>query len=167
MKTLICLLLLAGCVYSQETGSMPEMNQENSKAPAAKSGGFKAEIQKQADEWRQSFKAKDADKVAAMYTDDAVWINAEGTFHGRDEIKNELKKMIDRGDTVDSIVTSRSFNSTALGFAEGTYSGKAPNPKTGAQQAGHGQWVVSVKNANGQWMIAAHTSVPSMVAKAK
>lgn len=166
MKTLVCLLLLAGWMYSQETGSMPEMKQEVSKAPAVKAGG-KAEIQKKADEWRQGFKAKDADKVAAMYTDDAVWINAEGTFHGHEEIKNELKKMIDRGDTVDSIVTTRSSNSPELGFAEGTYSGKAPNPKTGAQQPGHGQWVVTVKNANGQWMIATHTSVPSMSAKPK
>lgn len=160
MKYFISLLalVLLPLTYAQDKMKAAE------KHPAHAANGAmtpKVDVQKMADEWASGFKAKDVDKVAAMYADDAVWINAEGTFHGTGEIKSELKKMLDRGDTVAAITTTKTIHTGDIGYAEGTYSGKAPSPKTGAETPAHGTWVVTIKNNHDKWMIATHTSVPS------
>ena len=161
MRSLVvtCVLLFVPLMYSQDKMQEPAKD----KHPAhhmAGSGDFKAEIQKNADDWAAAFKAKDADKVAAWYTDDAVWINPDGTFHGTGAIKAEVKKMLDRGDTVDTVTTIKAVRAGEIGYAEGTYSGKAPTGEGGAEQQAHGSWVVTLKNSNGKWMLATHTSVP-------
>lgn len=157
------LVLLLPTTFAQDKMQAPA---KHASTAASKSAGSKVDIQKMADDWSAAFKAKDADKVAAMYTDDAVWINAEGTFHGTGDITSELKKMMDRGDTVVAITSTKTLHSGDIGYAEGTYSGNAPNPKTGAEAPAHGSWVVTIKNSNGKWMIATHTSVPSASAAA-
>ena len=80
----------------------------------------------------------------------ANWINPDGTFHGTADIKGELKKMLDRGDVINSLTTTRAVGPGDLGYGEGTYTGKAPT---------HGYWVVTVKNKDGKWMIASDTDV--------
>ena len=157
------LVMLLPSTYAQDKMQPPA---KHAAPTASKSAGPKLDIQKMADEWAAAFKAKEADKVAAMYTDDAVWINAEGTFHGTGDITSELKKMMDRGDTVVAITSTKTLHSGDIGYAEGTYSGNAPNPKTGAEAPAHGSWVVTIKNSNGKWMIATHTSVPGAAAAA-
>jgi uncharacterized protein (TIGR02246 family) len=157
------LVMLLPSTYAQNKMPPPA---KHAATAASKSAGPKVDIQKMAHEWAAAFKAKDADKVAAMYTDDAVWINAEGTFHGTGDITSELKKMMDRGDTVVAITSNKTLHSGDIGYAEGTYSGNAPNPKTGAEAPAHGSWVVTIKNSNGKWMIATHTSVPGAAAAA-
>lgn len=157
----LMVLVLIPLTYAQDRMQAPEKHAAHAASNAA---GLKVDVQKMADEWAAAFKAKDADKVAAMYTDDAVWINAEGTFHGTSDIKSELKKMMDRGDTVATITSNKTLHSGDIGYAEGIYSGKAPSPKTGAEVPAHGSWVVTIKNSNGKWMIATHTSVPSAAA---
>ena len=132
-------------------------------AHAAGHAGFKANLQQMADDWKAAFQAKDADKIAAMYSDDATWITVEGTFHGTAEIKAQLKKMLDRGDTIDNITTTKAVHFGPIGYSEGTYSGTGPD-KAGNQTPGTGSWVVSVREDKGKWMLATHTSVPSMPA---
>lgn len=133
--------------------------------PASTAISFRNSVQKMADDWRSAFQAKDADKIAAMYTDDAVWINPEGTFHGTSEIKQELKKMMDRGDTVAAIPATKAVRGSGLGWAEGTFSGTVPNPKGGDAVPNSGSWITTLKNANGKWLIATHTSVPAATPK--
>ncbi len=160
MKCLVALLVL-GLVqftYAQDKTQTPAKKTAHAGSGSA---DFKAETQKMADEWKAAFQAKDVSKVAAMYTDDAVWINAEGTFHGPGEIKSELQKMVDRGDTVATIVTTKTVHFGVIGYSEGTYTGTAPNAKSGAEEPGHGSWVVTLKNSSGKLMLATHTSVPS------
>ncbi|HET7207564.1 MAG TPA: nuclear transport factor 2 family protein [Terriglobales bacterium] len=157
---LVTLLLLAGIVCAQES-TKTEAKEKPMHGHTAASASFKGEVQKMADEWKADFQAKDADKVASRYADDAVFINAEGTFHGSSDIKNEIKRMIDRGDTVDSIVTMKALQGGNIAYAEGTYSGKTPNA-SGAEGQGQGNWVVTLKNSNGKWLLATHTSVPAV-----
>jgi len=147
--------------------------QDNMHAPAKSTGhaastaiSFKDSVQKMADEWLAAFQAKDADKITAMYTDDAVWINAEGTFHGSAEIKGEVKKMMDRGDTLSAIPTAKTVRSGDLALAEGNYSGTVANPKGGDALPGNGAWIATLKQSNGKWLIATHTSVPAAVPRA-
>jgi uncharacterized protein (TIGR02246 family) len=161
MKCLAVLLLL-GLVpfaYPQDQTLAPKKH-----APITGAAGFKAEVLTMAEEWKAAFQAKDASKVAALYAEDAVWINPEGTFHGAGDIKSELQKMMDRGDTVETIVTSKAPHSGDIGYAEGTYSGTAPAGKDGAQTPARGSWVVTLKKNHGKWMLATHTSVPGAAA---
>src|SRR5947209_13822238 len=158
MKWLATLLLLSSFTFAQNGMQAPEKSKTSAHAAGA---NFKRSAQKMADEWRAAFKAKDADKIAAMYLDDAVLMTVEGTFHGSNEIKSQLKKMLDRGDTTTSIVTSKAVHAGDIGYAEGTFAGTGPDPKSGNQHPLHGSWVVSLKNNNGKWMIANHTSVPA------
>ena len=168
MKGLIAVcLLFVPLMYAQDKMQAPAKT-EHGAHHMAKSGDFKAEVQKLADEWKAGFKAKDADKVAALYTGDAVWIDPEGTFHGTGDIEAQLKKMMDRGDTVDDITTVKAVHFGDIGYAEGTYRGDAPDAN-GKEAPSHGSWVVTLKNNNGKWMLAAHTSIapaPAPMAKA-
>ena len=117
MKYFAALLLLAVSLgHAQDNTQAPKKTASHA---AARQFGFycrNPEIGRAA----RGFQAKDVDKVAAMYSDDAVLINAEGTFHGTNEIKGELKKMIDRGDTVVAVMTTKAVHSGEIGFAEGT-----------------------------------------------
>jgi uncharacterized protein (TIGR02246 family) len=151
MKLATVLLLLVPFSFAQD---------KMAAGAAAGHPNFKANVQQLADDWKAAFQAKDADKIAALYSSDAIWINAEGTFHGSSEIKAELKKMIDRGDGVDEITTTKSVHFGSIAYSEGTYSGSAPD-KSGKQSPGAGSWVVSMRQDNGKWMLVAHTSVPA------
>lgn len=111
--------------YFLGEGQRSQRQQQRAAAPAS----FKSTVQKMADDWKAAFQAKGAEKVATMYSDDAVWINPEGTFHGPNEIKGELKKMIDRGDTMDAITTTKAVHFARIAYAEGTYSGTAQDKK--------------------------------------
>jgi uncharacterized protein (TIGR02246 family) len=154
------LLMLLPWTYAQEKMQAPAKEKATThSAPAS----LKTSVQKLADDWKAAFQAKDADKVAEMYSDDAVLITVEGTFRGRNEIKTQLKKMIDRGDTVDNITTTKAVHFAQIAYAEGTFSGTGPD-KSGQQAPGGGSWVVSLKNDNGKWMLITHTSVPSAAA---
>jgi len=109
MKYFAAFLLLLSLTYAQEKMQAP--TKEKPAAHPAAPASFKTTIQTQADDWKAAFQVKDADKLAAMYSGDAVWINPEGTFRGSNDIKGELKKMIDRGDTVDAITTAKAVHS--------------------------------------------------------
>ena len=159
----VLVLLTASCVCAQDSMQAPARHPGT---PASTAVSFKDSVQKMADDWLAAFQAKDADKILAMYADDAVWINAEGTFHGSAEIKAELNKMLDRGDTISAIPTAKAVRNGDLAFAEGTYSGTIPDPKGGEALSGNGNWVTTLKQSHGKWLIATHTSVPTAVPKA-
>jgi uncharacterized protein (TIGR02246 family) len=146
---IVSLLCAAALLYAQDNMQAPAA-EKHSAAHAAGAAAFKAEVQKLADEWKAGYDAKDVDKVAALYTDDAVWINPDGTFHGTGDIKGELKKMLDRGDIIDNLKTTRAVRSGDLGIAQGTYTGKAPS---------HGYWAVTLKNQDGNWRLASDSSL--------
>ena len=159
----VLFLLTVSFAYAQDTMQPAAKHPSH---PTSTAISFKDSVQKMADDWLTAFQAKDSDKIAAMYSDDAVWINPEGTFHGSGEIKGELKKMLDRGDTVSAIPTAKAVRTGDLAWAEGTYTGTVANPKGGEALPGNGSWVTTLKNIKGKWMIATHTSVPAAVPKA-
>ncbi len=164
MRHLSLLLLLAvPFVYAEDKTPAPT---NKSAHPASASVSFKSTVQQMADDWLAAFRAKEADKIASMYSDDAVLINAEGTFHGSGEIKNELKKMLDRGDTVSAITTANAMHSPDLAWAQGTFSSTVPNTKGGDALPLNGSWVTTLKKSGGKWLIATHTSAPSAPPKA-
>ena len=159
----LLLLLIVPTLCAQDKTPTPGNKTAH---PASASVSFKASVQQMADAWLAAFQAKDADKIAAMYSDDAVLINPEGTFHGSGEIKNELKKMLDRGDTVSAITTTNAMHSTDLGWAQGTFSSTMPNPKGGDPVPMNGSWATTLKKSGSGWLIATHTSIPSAPPKA-
>ena len=158
MKNLlaVCLLFLTPLLYAQDK-MQASGDEKPSAAHPAGAAGFKAEAQKLVDAWKAAYQSKDADKVAALYTDDAVWINPDGTFHGTGDIKGEVKKMLDRGDVLDSLIATRAVRSGDLGFAEGTFTGKARSDAGERPMAGI--WAITVKNKDGKWMIASDSDL--------
>jgi uncharacterized protein (TIGR02246 family) len=159
---IIMVLMIISASYAQQNAEPPKG------APAVPAGafGFKAEVQKIADDWKAAFQAKDADKIASLYTEDSVYINPEGSYHGPVAIKTEISKVIARGDTVDAIITERAFQDGDVAISVGKYAGRSPNA-SGKERLGHGHWIVSLKNSNGMWRIATHTAVAAGARPAK
>lgn len=116
---------------------------------------FAAEMQKLRDTWVQEFNAGQADKVGALYAPEAVLMRWDGSVHGRDSILAELQRSISGGShgyVVNSLHCERSGD---LGYDTGAYN------VTLRDRVVEGNYLVVVKNINGQWLIVAHSSVPN------
>jgi uncharacterized protein (TIGR02246 family) len=105
--------------------------------------------------WIREFNAGHADKVAALYTDDAVLMRWDGSMHGRDSIQALFQKSMTNG-AHDYIVHSlRSERSGDLGYDSGAYN------VTLKTRVVEGNYLIVVKNIKGRWWIVAHAAVPN------
>ena len=128
--------------------------------PAKPATGHKAEdfaavMKKIRDTWVQEFNAGHADKVAALYADDAVLMRRNGSVHSRDSILAELQRTITaeaRNYTVQSL---RAESSGDLGYDTGIYNENFPH------HLAEGNYLMVVKRINGVWKIVAHAAVPN------
>lgn len=123
----------------------------SSKADAA----FASAIEKLRNTWVQEFNAGHADKVAALYSQDAVIMRWDGSMHGRDSILALLQKSISTGAhdyTVNSLHSERSGD---LGYDSGAYN------VTLRDRIVEGNYLIVVKNVGGKWWIVGHASVPN------
>jgi len=116
---------------------------------------FAQEMQKMRDTWVQEFNAGHADKVGALYAPEAVLMRWDGSVHGRDSILAEIERSI-RGGTHGYVLNSlHCERSGDLGYDTGAYN------VTLRDRVVEGNYLVVVKNLNGQWLIVAHSSVPN------
>jgi hypothetical protein len=121
---------------------------------------FDTEMQNLRDTWVQEFNAGHADKVAALYTSDAVLMRWDGSVHGYDSILAELERSARAGAhdyVVHSLHTERSGD---LGYDTGAY-----NVTLSRNRVVEGNYLVVVKLINGQWKIVAHASVANPAQK--
>ena len=106
-------------------------------------------------QWVKDFAAKDADKVAAHYTDDAtVMMSGSAAINGKADILAELKKM------VSAPGFSVTFHSTDvdvaksgdIAYSQGKYATTTTDPITQTLKQDHGNYVtVYHKQADGSW----------------
>lgn len=146
----LLLLMLAGTAASQ---TRPVKNIAMQRSAADES--FPAAMQKLRDTWVQEFNAGHADRVAALYAEDAVMMRWDGSVHTRDSILAELERSVRagvHGYTVSSLHAERSGD---LGYDTGAYN------VTLRDREVEGNYVIVVKNIGGRWMIVAHASVPN------
>ena len=144
-KILLAVLVLSSSLVAQSTPA----------AASKKPDKFAAVMAKLRDTWVQEFNAQHADKVAALYGQQAVLMRWDGTVHGYDSILAALGKSIRAGAhdyTVHSLRTEQSGN---LGYDTGAYNVALEDRTI------EGNYVLVVKKIRGRWLIVAHAHVPN------
>lgn len=107
------------------------------------------------DTWVQEFNAGHADKVAALYAQEAVLMHRNGSVHNRDSILTELQRAITAGARNYTIRSLNAERSGELGYDTGIYNEDL------AHHIAEGNYVIVVKKMEGQWKIVAHAAVPN------
>jgi ketosteroid isomerase-like protein len=122
---------------------------------SAEAEDFATAIKKLRDTWVQEFNAGHADKVAALYAEEAVLMRGNGSVHNRDSILAELQRSI-TAEAHNYIVHSlHSEHSGDLGYDTGMYNEKFPH------HLAEGNYLVVVQRIKGEWKIVAHAAVPN------
>jgi ketosteroid isomerase-like protein len=124
-------------------------------ATGHKTEDFAAIMKKIRDTWVQEFNAGHADKVAALYADDAVLMRRNGSVHSRDSILAELQRSISAEARNYTIQSLRAESSGDIGYDTGIYNENFPH------HLAEGNYLMVVKRINGVWKIVAHAAVPN------
>jgi uncharacterized protein (TIGR02246 family) len=111
-------------------------------------------LSKLAKEWADAFNAKNAAKVAALYMEDAT-VNPpnEPAVQGRKNIQAWVQKAIDEGMSNLVLTPTESAISGSIAYEAGTYSATV-TPPGGKPVADKGKYVVVLKQAGGNWLLA-------------
>jgi ketosteroid isomerase-like protein len=134
-------------------GQAPARNATTSQSTKAED--FTTAIKKLRDTWVQEFNAGHADKVAALYAQEAVLMRRNGSVHNRDSILAELQRSI-TAEAHNYIVHSlHAEHSGDLGYDTGIYNENFPH------HLAEGNYLMVVKRIKGEWKIVAHAAVPN------
>jgi ketosteroid isomerase-like protein len=122
---------------------------------AIKTEDFATAIKRVRETWVREFNAGHADKVAALYSQEAVLMRRNGSVHNRESILAELQRSITaeaHNYTVESLHTERSGD---LGYDTGMYNEDFPH------HVAEGNYLMVIKRIEGEWKIVAHAAVPN------
>lgn len=148
---LVLLLVLTGATVLLGQGPA----RSASSGQAAKTEDFATAVKKIRDTWVQEFNAGHADKVAALYAEEAVLMRRNGSVHNRDSIEAELQRSItaEAGNYV--VHSLRADSSGDLGYDTGIYT------ETVHHHVAEGNYLIVLKRIKGEWKIVAHAAVPN------
>ena len=139
----IVALLLAGCNQSG-----PDTHEADVKA-----------LKDNETQWNQDFAAKDPDKLASYYADNAV-LMTPGTppSAGKDAIRNALRQLV--SDPALSVKFQASRIDVAksgdLAYTQGSYTMRMTDPRTKKVVDDHGSYVATFRrNSDGSWKAVA------------
>jgi uncharacterized protein (TIGR02246 family) len=104
-----------------------------------------------ANEYKAAMKAKDAAKIATLYTEDAVIFYEGSITRGRSAIQKDYEQVLTGSPDI-SIVEAQTENN--IGYAFGTFSFPAEGPD---KKPRSGHYVEIWKRVGGQWLIAYDT----------
>jgi ketosteroid isomerase-like protein len=145
---LLSIVLAGSLAWSQLRARTPNIQPTREDFPAA--------IRNIRETWVREFNAGHADKVAALYAQEAVLIRKNGSVHSRDSIQAELSRSITaaRGHnyTVESLHTEYTGD---LGYDTGIYNEDFPH------HVSEGNYLMVIKKTDGEWKIVAHAAVPN------
>lgn len=116
---------------------------------------FATAIKKVRDTWVQEFNARHADKVAALYAEEAVLMRRNGSVHNRDSIQAELQRSISAGARNYTLTSLHAESSGDLGYDTGIYNEDLPHHPS------EGNYMVLLKRIKGEWKIVAHAAIPN------
>ena len=144
MKKVFCVVAMLGLV----SGILSD------RAAAQTKGKTDSVLSKLAKEWGDTFNAKNAAKVAAMYMEDAT-VNPpnEPAVQGRKNIQAWVQQMIDSGMSNLVLTPTESTFSGNIAYEAGTYSATV-TPPGGKPVTDKGKYVVVLKQAGGNWLLA-------------
>lgn len=114
-----------------------------------------AVIRKTGEDWARYWNSGDVDKLAATYTDGAVYLPPHhAAVHGRDQIREYLSKPIGHGISQLSFEVSYIRRSGDVAWDVGLYQMKVP--KDGGQKEDKGKYLtVWQRQKDGSWKIVA------------
>jgi ketosteroid isomerase-like protein len=147
MRYLAVTLLLFASLAIAQTGT-------TAKPPAA--GKQPAGVVALRDAYVAAFNAKQADKVAALYAQNAVLLTPQGTLDGREAIRGQAQKDFDQGISDLHVVSTKSGGDATNQWEAGDFSQKS---KTGEMK---GRYLVNLKMTGGKWMIVSLATVPTL-----
>lgn len=128
-------------------------------APAretAKSENFATAIKRLRETWVEEFNAGHADKVAALYAEEAVLMRGNGSVHNRDSIQADVQRSITTAQGHNYTVQSlQAEGSGDLGYDTGIYNEDFPH------HVAEGNYLIVIKKISGEWKIVAHAAVPN------
>jgi ketosteroid isomerase-like protein len=147
---LMLVIVLGTAVVSGQAPAKPATTRQSTEAE-----DFATAIQKLRDTWVQEFNAGHAEKVAALYAEEAVLMRRNGSVHNRDSILAELQRSITAEAHNYTVHSLHCEHSGDLGYDTGMYNEKFPN------HLAEGNYLVVVKRIKGEWKIVAHAAVPN------
>lgn len=150
------LVLLSGVAVAQNTGT--KKSTARNAATNANDADFTTKVQKIEADWVQAFNSGNAEKVAGMYSPDAVLMRWDGSVHGRDSILAEMQRSIS-GSAHNYVVHSlRVEKSGDLAYDTGAYN------VTLRGRVVEGNYLLVLRKMGSDWKIVAHASVPNPAA---
>ena len=146
MKRVTCMVAAVGLVLGVASGRV-----------LAQTGKTDPTLTKLAKEYMAAFNAKDAAKVAALYTEDAT-LNApnEPAAHGRKGVQEWAKKNIDQGAGNLVLTPTESAISGNVAYETGTYAITIAPPGQ-KPITDKGKYLIVFKQIGGKWLIAHDT----------
>jgi ketosteroid isomerase-like protein len=145
------LLTFAAALVCEQASSKSERNRQ-----PASNEDFASAVKRIRETWVQEFNAGHADKVAALYAEEAVLMRRNGSVHNRDSIQADLERSIataqGRNYAVESLHAEHSGD---LGYDTGIYNEDFPN------HASEGNYLIVLKKLHGEWKIMAHAAIPN------
>ncbi len=138
--------------------SMAACNQAPPAAPDTHDADVKAISDTEA-QWNKDYAAKDADKIAAHYADNAVlMVPGMPATNGKDAIGSSLKTMM--ADPAMSLTFQADrvevAKSGEMGYTQGSYQLTITDPTTHKPMQDHGSYVTTYrKQADGSWKAVA------------
>jgi ketosteroid isomerase-like protein len=142
-------ILAANLTWCQAPGK-PESTREPLKTEDL------AAVKKIRETWVQEFNAGHADKVAALYADEAVLMRKNGTVHNRESIQADLDRSINAARGHNYIVRSlRTEGSGNIVYDTGIYDEDFPH------HVAEGNYLMVIKKIGAGWKIVAHAAVPN------
>jgi uncharacterized protein (TIGR02246 family) len=151
-----CIVLAMACQPAEQTAASDEATEKAS-------GDIAAEVGQMRDAWIAAANRDEASTVAALYTDDAIFMGVDGNLVGRAAIETSLAESFKAG----SDLTVSESSSEVVGdvvYSTGEWSQKVTTPDGKTADLSGSYLVISRLQADGSWKIVRHVSIPKPAA---
>ena len=119
---------------------------------------FKSEMRAIAKAWKDAFNNNDMDKLAGLYTEDAVMIDEDGVIAGRAALRDAFTKFRASGASMSSITVDSAERSANMGYLTDSWTSAAPESGGGTETV-QGYSLIAVKRVGDKWLIVAHAAI--------
>jgi ketosteroid isomerase-like protein len=116
---------------------------------------FEASLRRILDAYSAGYSGKNANQIASLYVEDALYVGATGRMEGRKAIRDSLSEQFLNAPGMElSIHSVKSDHSADIGYDYGTYKAGSPT------DAEVGKYVLVLRKVNGTWLIAVASATP-------
>ncbi len=150
---LAVIMILAAFFVAQTDYGAENAGRHGSDEVVSTSAADDAILRRASEEWRDAYNAKDAARVASLYTEDGYYVSAHISAHGREAIRGYFQRGIDAGGHIEAVQILETHSDGRLAYTVGTYDANNAGQKVSGRIL-----LVLVKRGD-HWLIAAHQVV--------